>query len=408
MTAPSEVAYLLSPRAVRERAQAMLALAEAGQLEDFTVDWARLPEIVQRVLACIRARYPDPAAIPPHSRWRHFGAGGVDRAGALETRLAPLGSPEALRARFDLVVTSVLLDAGAGPRWHFREPGTGLVFGRSEGLAVASFHMFTAGGFSSAPDTAPLRADAANLRALDEATLGRHFQCRPDNPLVGLAGRVALLRRLGQVLEADARASGGLVDGEVPRIGALADFLRARADGGALPAEEILSAVLGRLGPIWPGREVLAGINLGDTWRHPRLGLCPFHKLSQWLTYSLIEPLEAAGVRVTGLDALTGLAEYRNGGLFIDGGLLVPGTAAVRAAVHPVGAPVVVAWRALTVALLDRVAAELRRHLGLGAQDLPLTKVLEGGTWRAGRDIALERRPDGSPPVQIESDGTVF
>jgi hypothetical protein len=404
MTAPAEVAYLLSPRAVREQGQAMLAMAEAGQLEDFTVDWARLPGIVERVLACIRASYPDPAAIPPHSRWRHFGAGGVDRAGALEARLAPLGGPEALRARFDLVVTSVLLDAGAGARWRFREPGTGLVFGRSEGLAVASFHMFMAGGFSSAPDAAPLRADAAGLGVLDEYTLARHFQARPDNPLVGLAGRVALLRRLGEVLET---ASGDAGE-DVPRVGGLADLLRARGASGALPAEQILSAVLERLGPIWPGREELAGVNLGDTWRHPRLGLCPFHKLSQWLTYSLIEPLEAAGVRVTALDALTGLAEYRNGGLFIDGGLLVPRTPALLAAVHPVGAPVVVAWRALTVALLDRVAAELRRHLGLDEHSLPLAKVLEGGTWRAGRDIAIERRPDGGPPLQIASDGTVF
>ena len=41
----------------------------------------------------------------------------------------------------------------------------------------------------------------------------------------------------------------------------------------------------------------------------------PFHKLSQWLAYSLIEPLEEAGIAVTGLDELTALAEYRNGGL---------------------------------------------------------------------------------------------
>ena len=48
----------------------------------------------------------------------------------------------------------------------------------------------------------------------------------------------------------------------------------------------------------------------------------PFHKLSQWLTYSLLEPFEWAGVTVTGLDALTGLPEYRNGGLLLDTGVL--------------------------------------------------------------------------------------
>jgi hypothetical protein len=76
--------------------------------------------------------------------------------------------------------------------------------------------------------------------------------------------------------------------------------------------------------------------------------------------------------------------------------------------VHDVGSPVVVEWRALTVALLDRVAAALRARLGLDADRLPLVKVLEGGTWRAGRELAAERRPGGGPPLQIRSDGTVF
>ncbi len=68
---------------------------------------------------------------------------------------------------------------------------------------------------------------------------------------------------------------------------------------------------------------------LGDCWRHPAIrrddatnGLVPLHKLSQWLAYSLIEPLQAAGIAVTDIDGLTGLAEYRNGGLFVDSGVL--------------------------------------------------------------------------------------
>ena len=52
-------------------------------------------------------------------------------------------------------------------------------------------------------------------------------------------------------------------------------------------------------------------------------GLVPLHKLSQWLAYSLIEPLIEAGFSITEIDGLTGLAEYRNGGLFIDAGVLV-------------------------------------------------------------------------------------
>jgi hypothetical protein len=396
-----EVAYLLSARAVRERARAMLALAEQGGLAHFTVDRGRMDALVTRVLATMNARHPDMAAIPPHSRWRHFVAGpqGQARMAALEARLAALPADEALRARVELVVVSVLLDAGAGAPWRFREPGTGLTLARSEGLAVASLHMFAAGGFSGVPAQAALRADAAGLAALDEAALARGFQASAANPLVGLAGRVALLRRLGAVV----RELGG----PDARLGLLADRLRAAAVEGALAAPDILKTVLTLLGPIWPGRESLDGVNLGDTWRHPQLGLVPLHKLSQWLSYSLIEPLTAAGLRVTDFDGLTGLGEYRNGGLFIDGGVLVP-SPGLLAEAHDVGSPVVVEWRALTVALLDDVAQALRARLGLDAGRLPLVKVLEGGTWQAGRELAAERRPDGGPPIQVRSDGTVF
>ena len=44
---------------------------------------------------------------------------------------------------------SVLLDAGAGDVWTFKEPTTGTTYGRSEGIAVASLYMFTAGVFST-------------------------------------------------------------------------------------------------------------------------------------------------------------------------------------------------------------------------------------------------------------------
>jgi len=137
-------------------------------------------------------------------------------------------------------------------------------------------------------------------------------------------------------------------------------------------------------------------------------GYVPFHKLSQWLAYSLIEPLEEAGFRVDHVDALTGLAEYRNGGLMIDSGLLEPLDPGLLSRALPVDAEPVVEWRALTVALLDRIADGVRARLGLSPEALPLAKVLEGGTWAAGRRLAEARRAGGAPPLHIESDGTVF
>ncbi len=75
---------------------------------------------------------------------------------------------------------------------------------------------------------------------------------------------------------------------------------------------------------------------------------------------------------------------------------------------HDVGAPLVVEWRALTVALLDALAPLVRTRLGVSAAAFPLAKVLEGGTWAAGRKLARERRADGGPPIKVVSDGTVF
>src|SRR5690606_34053664 len=123
----------------------------------------------------------------------------------------------AARALVDLAVVSVLLDAGAGADWRWREPGTGIELGRSEGLALASLAGFQAGAFSSRAQE-PLRVDAAGLQRLTEAELARMFQVGPGNPLVGLAGRARLMNALGQALAADpARFGpegrpGGLVD----------------------------------------------------------------------------------------------------------------------------------------------------------------------------------------------------
>lgn len=52
---------------------------------------------------------------------------------------------ERARSVIDVILVSVLLDAGAGDDWKFTERD--LKVGRSEGLAVASFHAFKAGIF---------------------------------------------------------------------------------------------------------------------------------------------------------------------------------------------------------------------------------------------------------------------
>jgi hypothetical protein len=382
---PGDLAYLRTPRAIRERAAQVLKYVEDGRSAWWSIDANGLEAAVQATLAVTRKRFANPAAIPFHSRWRHFEAGGHDRWAALAPRLAALPKEEVARRRIDLAVVSVLLDAGAGPAWSYREPDTVETYARSEGLGVASFHMFANGAFSRDPKGDPLRVDAERLSALTPMDIAMGFQVKAHNALVGLEGRADLLRKLGNV---------GL-----DRPGALFDVIV--KDGGTVKAASILAAVLDKLSPIWPSP-------MGDMWQHPAIGWVPFHKLSQWLSYSLVEPIEGSGLAVVELDALTGLPEYRNGGLLVDAGALRPKQSRLLTDSFKAGDEAIVEWRALTVALLDKVADHVRIHLGLDARRLPLVKVLEAGTWFAGRVLAAERRPGGGPPIAVDSDGTVF
>ncbi|PZU93445.1 MAG: DUF1688 domain-containing protein [Chelatococcus sp.] len=402
-TDPEIVRPLLKPAAVRTRAHEMLELGLAGSLLHFTVDVGRLEACADYVLDTIRRNYPS-LEIPFHARWRHFVVGGEDRWAALDRKAGFASAAERGRAAYDLAVISVLLDAGAGPDWRYRDAATGREIGRSEGLALASLDMFAAGLFASDP-AAPLHADAPALKRLDAETLAAGFQAGPGNPLLAVEGRAALMNRLGEELERQGLA----------RPGDLFDRFLEGAETGTLRAAYILGEVLATFGGIWPSRLTLGGISLGDTWRHPLIaageptaGLVPFHKLSQWLSYSLIEPLQWAGIEVVDIDDLTGLPEYRNGGLFLDAGVISLRDPADALRAHEVSSTLVVEWRALTVALLDEVAALIRKRLGRTPEELPLAKVLEGGTWAAGRRIAGERREGGGPPLTIVSDGTVF
>jgi hypothetical protein len=270
--------------------------------------------------------------------------------------------------------------------------------------------MFRAGGFSSDP-RAPLRADAAALAGIDEATLARHFQVDTSNPLIGVERRTDLLRRLGTALA----ARSDLFGDARPRPGHLVDYLLRRAIKERVSATDILTALLDGFSPIWPSGLVLRGIPVGDAGLHPAVRtddatdrVVPFHKLSQWLAYSLIEPLETAGLTVTDIDALTALPEYRNGGLLIDLGVIRPRAPIDRTKPFDVASEFIVEWRALTVTLMDQLLGPVRERLGLGPA-LTLPHLLQGGTWSAGRQIARTlRQPDGPPPVPVAAEGTVF
>jgi hypothetical protein len=400
-----DISYLLSPQSIRDRSIDLLNFTESGK-GLFTIDWDAMPALASYTSKVIRENYPH-LNVPYHSRWRHFQRPNYDRVAKLKDRIRDYSAADKVYTLFDLVIVSVLLDAGAGPDWKYKDPFTGDFVGRSEGLGLASFDMFVSGLFSGTSDL-PLCAHADQLEKLSLEQLQQGFQISSSNPMVGLEGRLQVLKNLGKHLKSlsDAKASA--------RPGHIFDRMKVHAEGNELDAQKMLSVLLETLNPIWPSRIEIHGKALGDVWHHTGLGsiktpqsLVPFHKLTQWLCFSLLDPVEEGGIKAVNVEALTALAEYRNGGLFLDAKVLVPKDGTFFRQAYTVESHTVIEWRALTIALVDKLAPMIRRELGVG-EEFSVPKILEGGTWWAGRKLAYEARPNGEPPINVVRDGTVF
>lgn len=400
---------VMSAAAVRSAAHRMLDVAAGDGLVHWHLELDWLKQIAVLVANVTRRNYPH-LNIPFHSRWRHFSAGGVDRWTALSFELGDAGDLEKARRAFDLVILSVLVDAGSGGKWSYFDEATHKKYTSSEGLALASLDLYR-----DVVLPAPGRAlDAERLIKLTAAEFVRAFHIREGNSLSGLEGRVALLNRVGEAClsRPDVFAIAGS-----PRPGGLVDAIVERTVDGSIAASTILELVLDALGTIWPARLTVEGIPLGDAWVYRPWtasgeivadAIVPLHKLSQWLTYSLIEPLQDGGTEVTEVSGLTGLAEYRNGGLFVDGKALRLKDPAEAELPHALDSTLVIEWRSMTVALLDLLHPLVAKELDLPLADFPLARLLEGGTWAAGRSLAKQLRLDGRSPISIISDGTVF
>lgn len=187
------VATLRSLACIRSRCNLIFEAAKSDQLAHFRVNLSKMHYVVNFVQSLMDRDYASYDDVPYHSRWRHFEVGGVDRTAALKKGWrdsAHCDSLEIARRLVDLVTTSVLLDAGAGDAWKYKEAGTGLEAGRSEGLGVASFHMFDSGAFSGDPRGFPHRADSVGLKGLADDSVRAAFQVDDAaNPLVGCDGR---------------------------------------------------------------------------------------------------------------------------------------------------------------------------------------------------------------------------
>ncbi|KAI4848545.1 DUF1688-domain-containing protein [Aureobasidium sp. EXF-8845] len=445
-----DIEYLLSLEAVRERAQIVFAAAKRDELSYFTYHADKLPEAAAFVTSVINRDFgPDNfEAIPPHGRWQHFNVGGVPRIDDLNLQWKNNGQDRKEQARrlIDLFVVSVLLDAGAGDKWKFEEPdSSGQVYTRSEGIAVASLYMFLEGKFSTTEGVGHMVdgeccyeggtrkklmcVTAKGLQRIDEETLAKGFQITAENPMIGVGSRAQLLSRLG-----DSLLQHSDIFGPDGRPGNLVDYVIKTSDSDSkeLDYRVFWMTLQKLLIPIWPkDRTQIDGTPIGDAWplkvlekqndvgKDIKKNIQPFHKLTQWLAYSLMVPfVNIMGYSWRNAELGTGLPEYRNGGLFVDLGVLTLKPEALERGQRASGQELpmfkdsgdeIVEWRALTVALLDEVYGIIKKDMDGQGVEFSMAQMLEAGSWKSGRELAAKKRPETkSSPILIDGDGTLF
>lgn len=399
--------YLLTLDAVRKESQRLWNHILTGASAYWSYDESRLAPLVDKLVQEIRTNYPD-LEVPYHSRWRHYEILETDPLRFISELFIDFPQEEArlqkARALFEIAIISVLLDAGAGDLWSYKDPDSGKKLNRSEGLAFASLELYRRGFLGQKGAKFPT-VDPMSLESLSFDMFAQTFQISASNPLMGDRQRFNLLKSLEQVMLSQREIferSGEL------RLGHFFDFILEKSTSFLLRADCLVEHLLVIFGSIWPGRLQEGGFSLGDTW-HDGLGrLVPFHKLTQWLAYSLWEPLEDYGIKLEAKASMTALAEYRNGGLLIDEGLLKSKDSALLHSLPEASAPLVVEWRAATIVLVDLLAEKVRQELKRDLEAFPLAKVLQGGTWSLGRKVAYAKRPGGGSPLALKADGTVF
>jgi hypothetical protein len=349
-------------------------------------------ELPAALATFIRGRYSDLAKIPPHSRMNHFIATGQSRALEMVLpQIAGRDTQEAAKKLLELLIISVLCDGGAGTAYQFKDEISGQIYKRSEALGLASVELY-----KDLTDNAQKPLDWRILESFSVAEALRSFQVSETNPLNGGGKRFELLKGL-------ARSS---LRKETKRLGDILDLFVAGTDGSRVVSVEMLLSTLIRLmNGVWPERYSRDGVHYGDVFALQE-NVYPFHKLTQWMMYSILDALKFLKFSVVGEELLTALPEYRNGGLFLDFGVFSLRKRSTLHRIYRPDDPEIIEWRALTVAAIDELLPLIRRELS--APNLSLAQLLEAGTWAYGRELASKLRPGGEPPLALELDGTVF
>ena len=241
--------------------RAMVRLAQEDRLLHFSVDFDRMPTAAKFVIGVIRRNYR-----PRHSFPRALAA-------FLRRRPRPQGSavlkrrgraaPPA-RAAFDLAIVSVLLDAGAGSAWCYRERR------RRKSTTARKGSGWRASAWWPAACSRPgrlSRCGPTRRCSPPSRRSGLPPASRPARPIRWWASRAAprcSTARAPPWRPTRTSSPGSTIRAPVASTTCWPPVPRA---AGCRPTPS--STLLVHLGPIWPGRTTLGGVRLGDTWHHP-------------------------------------------------------------------------------------------------------------------------------------------
>lgn len=402
-TSDQNLNFLLSPAAIRQQCMKVFTLAVEGK-SHFILHLDEIPKVADYVFEVLTERYPQ-LEIPGHSCWVHLKES-TKRQEILASYLDTLDNEERLKFKIDFATLVSVIGAGTGSEWSFEDKEEGIKLGRTEGLVCAAFDLMMSDLFKT---DGLYQLNAQNLLSLEVQSFTSMFQISEKNKLYGIEGRLSLLNQLGYCLE----NNNSYFDLE-QRPGDLLNTFKKALSAGEIEAYSLFHSILKAFHKIWPSRLNINGVSMGDTWLYKPIGtspieqILPFHTLSQFMVYSYFSAIEDYGWKIVNKDSLSGLSDYRNSGLFVDLGVLELRDIFELQKLHLPSDNIILEWRALSVVLLDQLAKVIRDKMTLDSQQFPLWKILEAGSWHAGRKIAYHIRANGEPPLKIQSQGMVI
>ena len=272
---------------------------------------------------------------------------------------------------------------------------------RSEGIAIAIYDMFVSGFFSSSIKN-KYQVNSSILTYLRFRIFSEKFQNTINNSIIGIKNRHSLLINLGKTLKKN-------------KLSRPSDFFDKYNINDTISVKELWNFIVNDFKDIWNIYNKDDKETIGDIWTHPYLKipciekseLMPFHKISQWIIYSLIDVIKNYGnYKITDTMILSALPEYRNAGLLLEYQVITPKNRLAFSKIYTIKDTFVVELRGLTIAILEYLLNDINSERSI-EEKYSMSEFLENGSWSLGREIAYKKN-NGDLPINLILEGNYF